>query len=454
MSFTHSISPLDGRYREYTEPLAAYFSEAALFRYRLFVEIEYYIALAEEKKIVALRLTVAEKKQLRALLDAFSAEDLARIKAIEKKTKHDVKALEYFVKEKLGLKRSWRVKLEFFHFGLTSEDVNNMAYSLQLKESLASVYMPTLYALLQSLKKMARSYAATPLLSRTHGQPATPTTVGKEIAVFADRLRHQLIALRYIKLKGKLNGATGNFAAHIVSYPSVAWQSLSAKVVKKIGLLPNIATTQIEPHDTLVEVCNVIAHINSILIDFDRDMWTYISRDIFIQKSKKGEIGSSTMPHKTNPIFFENSEGNAGLANALLRHFAEKLPTSRMQRDLSDSTVLRNVGVGVAHAYLAILNAQEGLERVAVNRKACINELNANWEVLAEAVQTVLRKSGHENSYELLKDMTRAKHFGRDEYFAFVSNLELPHEDKARLLALTPAKYIGASAKLAREIVR
>ncbi|MDH5596858.1 MAG: adenylosuccinate lyase, partial [Candidatus Peregrinibacteria bacterium] len=368
-------------------------------------------------------------------------------KAIEKKTNHDVKAIEYYIKEKLA-KTSLKKHLEFIHFACTSEDINNLAYGLMLKGARDNVILPSMKELTKELGKLARSWKSIPMLSLTHGQPATPSTVGKELKVVVARLERQIELLKKQEILGKINGATGNFNAHLSAYPKVDWQKLSKKFVQNLGLTHNPLTTQIEAHDYQSELYDTVARFNAILIDLDRDMWSYISRGIFKQKVVKGEVGSSTMPHKVNPIDFENSEGNLGLANAVLRHLSEKLPNSRMQRDLTDSTVQRNIGVGFGYSLLAYKSTLKGLSKLELNKKVIQDELDKNWTLLAEPIQTVMRKNGVPEAYEKLKELTRGKEIDQKSVRAFIEGLKLPAEDKARLLKLTPATYIGLADKL------
>lgn len=443
-----SISPIDGRYEKDVKELSAYFSEYALFQYRLRVEIEYLIALGNEKGVRELKpFTRAEQARLHAMVKKFSVQDAKRVSAIEKTTNHDVKALEYFVKEKLA-KTSFRNRLEWFHFALTSEDVNNLAYALMWKDALALVVLPSLQKILKQLNTFASRTKNDAMLSFTHGQPATPTTVGKELAVFAARLLRQYMQLTQHNLCGKLGGAVGTWSAHVLAYPNVNWLRFSEQFIRRLGLEPNLVTTQIENHDSLAESAHILMRANAILLDLTRDMWLYISRGIFTQKKREGEIGSSTMPHKINPIMFENAEGNLGLANALLTHLAEKLPISRMQRDLSDSTVLRNQGVALAHSLLAIKNLLKGLARVAVNKTQLAKELTDHPEVLAEAVQTILRKVSYEKPYEALKELTRGERVTLTSLSAFVKSLDIPRAEKKKLLRLTPQEYTGLAAKI------
>lgn len=444
-----SISPLDGRYREKILPLENYFSEYALIRYRLMVELEWFIFLCNEVKVEGTRpLSTAEIKILRSLSTDFEVMDAKRVKDLERTTNHDVKALEYFIKEHLKAYPKLALMSEFIHFGCTSEDINNLAYTLLLKDFGTKEFMPLTAGLIQELFSMAKKYKAIPMLSHTHGQPASPTTVGKELVNFVARLEKQFESLKRIERTGKFNGAVGNFNAHVAAYPKVDWAGVSHRFVTYLGLTPNTYTTQIEPHDTLAERFNAVSRINTILVDFCRDMWMYISFGYFKQKMKAGEVGSSTMPHKVNPIDFENAEGNFGLANAIFQHLAEKLPISRMQRDLSDSTVMRNIGVGFGYTILALKSLMNGLQKITVDEKRLQEDLANNLEVLTEAIQTVLRKYKVERAYERLKALSRGKRLGEHEIRAFIKQLKIGPEDKKRLLALTPATYTGLAEKL------
>ncbi len=419
-------------------------------RYRILVEVQYLIALSQTAALKEVRkFSAAEQKLLAALYTDFTEQNAAQIKTIEAETKHDVKAVEYYIKHKLQ-HTSLRKQLEFVHFGLTSEDINNLAYSLMVRDSLQQVYLPKLKELIAQLKQRSRRYATLALLSLTHGQPATPTTVGKELMVYTLRLQRQYDRLRHIKLLGKFGGATGNWAALQVAYPKVKWLAFSKQFVQKLGLEFNPATTQIESHDRLVETYQALATVNSIVRDLDQDMWMYISRGLFVQHNVAGEVGSSAMPHKINPIYFENSEGNIGIANALLNHFAEKLPVSRMQRDLTDSTVLRNQGVAIAHSLLALVNTLKALGRIEPNKEALAAELNHHWEVLAEPIQTVMRKLGKPTPYEQLKRLTRGQQLDKTTLHIFIDQLDIPEEEKQNLKKLTPANYIGLSKQVAQ----
>ncbi len=443
----NSISPLDGRYFKETQTLRAYFSEYALIKYRLLVEVEYFIALASEKGVQELpNISEQGKNFLRKLYTKFSLEDAQQIKKTEEVTNHDVKAVEYFLQTKL-VQTPLKKYISFIHFALTSEDVNNVAYALMWRDGLVHEYMPQVENVLQALLEMANKYKMIPMLGMTHGQPATSTTVGKEILVFATRLERQMNSLKKQTFQAKLSGATGTWAAHVVAYPNVNWKNFTKQFITYLCLEPNLVTTQIEPHDSLVESFHNIHRINSILLDFSRDMWLYISRGIFLQKKKENEVGSSTMPHKINPIYFENAEGNLGIANAYFSHFADKLPVSRMQRDLSDSTVMRNIGVPLAHSVLAYTNILKGLSRLEVNTKKLSEELDEHWEVLAEAIQTVLRKYGDEKGYEKLKELTRGEKITQEMLQQFIETLSLPQEEKQKLHRLTPATYLGEFSK-------
>lgn len=443
-----TISPIDGRYINALSELGPFFSEMALMRYRLLVEIEYLIALSREHHIPQLpEFSVSKKEWLRSIYRDFSLGDAQRVKTIEETTNHDVKAIEYFMKEKLSNTDVAEFG-EFIHFALTSEDVNNLAYSLMWRDALYQVYLPAIRHVQDCLLAFARDHKDDPMLSLTHGQSATPTTVGKEFAVFATRIKRQLQTLDEHKLQGKFGGATGTWGAHHVAYPDVEWLRFSERFICSLGLEPNLCTIQIESHDSLAENYHNIERINSILIDFCRDVWMYVSREILVQKPKEDEIGSSTMPHKINPIQFENAEGNLGIANAYFRHLTAKLPISRMQRDLSDSTVLRNQGVPLAHSLLACKNILKGMGRLSVNKAKLIEELEERWEVLAEPIQTILRKHKYEHAYEKLKELTRGKKITKEMIREFVEELDIPQEEKEKLLSLTPQSYRGLAATL------
>lgn len=442
-----AISPLDGRYYKDTQELGAYFSEMALFKYRVLIEVEYLIFLSHTLKIKP-ALTAGQIKTLKSLHQKFSEKDVLKIKTIEEKTNHDIKAVEYFIKDKLksiGLKN----RSSFVHFGLTSEDINNLAYHVMWQNALKNIYLPIIAALNDTLKTLAKKYAATPLLSLTHGQSATPTTIGKEINVFAARLQRQITQLQKHAITGKLNGATGTFGAHVIAYPATDWISFSRKFIASLGLEPNLVTTQVEPHDSLAESYQNISRINTILTDLCRDFWLYISRGIFIQQKKENEVGSSTMPHKINPIQFENAEGNLGLANAYFNHMSGVLPISRLQRDLSNSTVIRNQGVPLAHSLIAAKQIIKGLGRIHANPEKIKSELNEHWEILSEAIQTVFRKYNDNAAYEKMKILTRGQKVTKEILKKIITASNLPMKEKKKLLALTPHTYLGLASTLA-----
>ena len=443
-----SISPLDGRYSKTVEELTEYFSESALMYYRIKVEIEYLIALGDEKGIKELpAFSKTEQIKLRNIYKNFNSSAAQKVKDIEEITNHDVKAVEYYLQGRL--KKSLH---PWIHFALTSEDVNNLSYSLMWQDGLNQVYLPALKTVNKELKKLARKYKNVSMLALTHGQPATPTSLGKEFAVFAGRLQRQLQHIKSHRLLGKLSGATGTWAAHVTAYPNINWINFSKRFVKSLGLEPNLITTQIESNDSLAESYHNLIRVNTILLDFCRDIWLYISRGVFGQKTKSGEVGSSTMPHKVNPIQFENAEGNLGIANAYLSHLAQTLPVSRMQRDLSGSTIIRNQGVPVAHSLLACKNIVKGIDRLTVNRKKIQEELDNHWEVLAEAIQTTLRKSGDRLPYERLKNLTRGQKITQEDIQAFVQSLDLPKKEKQTLLDLTPENYTGLAERIVEEM--
>lgn len=448
-----AISPLDGRYHEKMNNLRLVFSEYGLIKFRVIVEVRWLEILAAEANLPELpKLKSDALKALNAIADNFSEKDAERVKEIEKKINHDVKAVEYFIKESLEKNSELAKITEFIHFGCTSEDINNLAYSLMLQAARKDCILPAIDGLMASLKKLAHDYAGQAMLSHTHGQPATPTTVGKEIANVLARLNRQHEQLTVTPLLGKLNGASGNYNALHVAYPDVDWAAISKKFVTKLGLTWNAYTTQIEPHDYLAEMFAVIMRINTILIDFNRDMWSYISLNYFKLKSLSHEVGSSTMPHKINPIDFENAEGNLGIANALLDHFAMKLPISRWQRDLSDSTVLRNIGVALGHSLLAYQSTLKGVEKTAPDIETINADLEQHWEILGEAVQTVMRRYGIEQPYEKLKAFTRGKKIDKTTLQQFIAELELPEKVKKELNQLTPQNYLGYASMLAKKI--
>jgi adenylosuccinate lyase len=453
---THSpltaISPIDGRYARQVEKLRPIFSEYGLIRFRVLVEIRWLQALAAEAKISEVpAFSEAAKQALDAIATGFSEADAARVKEIERTTNHDVKAVEYFLKEKIAGNAELEKVSEFFHFACTSEDINNLSYALMLKEG-RSAMLEQIDACIAAIKKIAVDTAGQPMLSRTHGQSASPTTAGKEFANVAARMERQRKQLSAVELLGKINGAVGNYNAHSVAYPEVDWEAFAQNFVESLGLTFNPYTIQIEPHDYIAEFFHALSRFNTILLDFDRDVWGYISLGYFKQKTVAGEVGSSTMPHKVNPIDFENSEGNLGIANALFGFLAEKLPISRWQRDLTDSTVLRNIGVGIAHTSIAIQSTLKGIGKLQINSEAIEADLNANWEVLAEPIQTVMRRYGIEKPYEKLKELTRGQRITPDEMRAFIEKLDIPADAKADLLALTPRGYTGYAETLAKKI--
>jgi adenylosuccinate lyase len=448
-----AISPIDGRYAEKTFSLREIFSEYGLIRHRLLVEIRWLEALGAHPGIREVpELAPAARRRLEQIAEKFDVGEAQRVKAIEDTTNHDVKAIEYYLKEKINSSRELSALKEFVHFACTSEDINNLAYALMLKQAREQVLLPALDGLTRVLTALAKRYADQPMLARTHGQPASPTTLGKEVAVFVQRLRRQRRGFAAVEILGKINGAVGNFNAHRVAYPAVKWDKLADAFLEDLGLARSPATTQIEPHDWIAEYFDALARINTILVDFCRDVWGYVSLGYFVQKTVAGEVGSSTMPHKVNPIDFENAEGNLGLANALFRHLAEKLPVSRWQRDLSDSTVLRNLGVGVAHSLIAWQSIDRGTRKLDADAWRMGRDLEDNWEVLAEPIQTVMRRYGLPEPYEQLKRYTRGKKVGKEALRAFVQGLKLPEKEKKRLLALTPADYTGDAAAQARSL--
>ena len=448
-----ALSPLDGRYAMSADPLRPFFSEYALIRYRVRVELAWLMALAAEPAIAELkpfsRATLAGLKQL---LANFSENDSQQIKDIEAETNHDVKAIEYWLKARLGRNREVQGALEFIHFAATSEDINNLAYALMLTESREQVMLPKLDQIIAVLREAAQRHAALAMLARTHGQPASPTTLGKELANFVHRLRRARTRIAVVPLLGKMNGAVGNYHAHTVAYPNFDWERFCGRFVQGLGLEFNPYTTQIEPHDSFAELFDAYAAANTVLLDLDRDLWGYVSLGYFRQKARPGEVGSSTMPHKVNPIDFENSEGNIGVANALLRHLSDKLPVSRWQRDLSDSTALRNAGGALGHALLAYTACLRGLGRIEADPRRIGEDLDANWEVLTEAVQQVMRRHGVAGAYEKLKALARGKRLDRNKLAAFIRALPIPADAKKRLLVLTPSSYTGLAARLAKRI--
>ena len=443
-----AISPLDGRYGGKVEELRGVFSEYGLIRRRVAVECAWLAALAAEPGIPECpSLSAEEARLLSSVATDFTLADAQRIKDIERTTNHDVKAVEYFIKEKLR-ETSLAARSEFVHFACTSEDINNMAHALMLRDGLKALRAAQ-NAVTDAIAAMAHEFAVVPMLAHTHGQPASPTTLGKELAVVAARLRRQQEEIDRIVLPAKMNGAVGNFNAHLAAYPDIDWEALARGVIEGFGLRQNRLTIQIEPHDGMAELFDALQRWNTILLDFDRDVWTYVSMGYFRQKTVKGEIGSSTMPHKVNPIDFENSEGNLGLANAMFGFLSRKLPISRMQRDLTDSTVLRNMGVAFAYTLVAVKSTQKGLSKLQLNAERLAADLDGNWEVLAEPIQTVMRKVGMANPYERLKELTRGRRVTAEIMKEFVGNLELPEADKKRLMEMSPASYVGMAGKLA-----
>lgn len=443
LSAITAVSPIDGRYYDKTKKLSDYFSEHALFRYRVMVEIEYFIALCQIPLPYLKDVNAAIFPQLRKLYKRFSLQNSARIKAIEKKTNHDVKAVEYFLKEKfdeLGLKRF----KEFLHFGLTSQDINNTAFPLMMKNAIEHIYLPELDILINSIENSAKKWQNIPLLSHTHGQPASPTRLGKELKVFVTRLTNQRDMLYKIPMAAKFGGATGNFNAHVVAYPNIDWKIFADKFIERIGLMRLSPTTQIEHYDYLAALFDTMKRINTILLDFSRDMWLYISMEYFKQKITKGEVGSSAMPHKVNPIDFENAEGNIGIANTLFEFLSGKLPVSRLQRDLSDSTVIRNIGVPVAHTIIAFTSLVKGMGKLIVNKEKIFTDLENNWVVLAEAIQTVLRREGITAPYERLKELTRKNEkITKEKMIQFIDSLDITDDVKKELKSITPFNYVG-----------
>ena len=448
-----AISPVDGRYGSKTTDLRPIFSEFGLIRYRVLVEIRWLQTLSRHPGIPEVPVFSAEADRLlEEIAEQFGVADAQRIKEIERTTNHDVKAVEYFLKERVAAHPQLQGASEFIHFACTSEDINNLAHGLMLSAGREQVLLPEMDAVIAAVRDLAHRYADQPMLSRTHGQPATPTTLGKEMANLVHRLRIQRDRVAEVTLLGKMNGAVGHYNAHRVAYPDVDWPGLTRGFVESLGLAWNPYTTQIEPHDYMAELFDALARFNTILIDLSRDLWGYISLGYFKQRTVAGEVGSSTMPHKVNPIDFENAEGNLGIANAILRHLAEKLPISRWQRDLTDSTVLRNLGVGLAHTSIALQSALRGIGKLEADPARMAADLDANWEVLAEPIQTLMRRYGVERPYERLKELTRGQRIGPEALKVFIDGLEIPQEAKAELAALTPATYLGDAARLAREI--
>jgi len=449
----NALSPVDGRYASKVDELRPIFSEFGLIKARVTVEVRWLQALAENNEIAEVPQFAAQTNQLLdSIVTEFSIDDAQRIKDIESTTNHDVKAVEYFLKEKTADNTELLAVSEFIHFACTSEDINNLSYALMLKEGRDAVVKPAIADVINDIKAKAITYAAMPLLSRTHGQTASPSTMGKEFANVVARLERQLVQLDDIDMLGKINGAVGNYNAHYSAYPNIDWPAFAENFVESLGLSFNPYTIQIEPHDYIAEYFHVLARINTILIDFARDVWGYISVGYFKQKTIAGEIGSSTMPHKVNPIDFENAEGNFGIANALMNHFSEKLPISRWQRDLTDSTVLRNLGTCLAHSLIGFKSLQKGVSKLEINEEKLLQDLDANWEVLAEPIQTVMRRYGIEKPYEKLKELTRGQGIDQRSMQAFIQTLEIPEDAKQQLLTLTPASYTGCAEQLAKNI--
>lgn len=450
LSALTAVSPVDGRYGSKTISLRSIFSEYGLLKYRTVVEVRWLQKLAATQSIAEVATLSAEANQFLDNIAAnFNEEDAMRIKEIERTTNHDVKAVEYFLKEKVAEVPELHAINEFIHFACTSEDINNTSHALMLKEARDTVILPEIRNVIDAIKALANEYRDVPLLSRTHGQPASPSTMGKEMANVAYRMERQYKQIENVEILAKINGAVGNYNAHLSAYPDVDWHAFSEEfITESLGVNWNPYTTQIEPHDYIAELFDAIARFNTILLDFDRDVWGYIALGHFKQKTIAGEIGSSTMPHKVNPIDFENSEGNLGLANAIFSHLAQKLPVSRWQRDLTDSTVLRNLGVGCGYAIIAYTSTLKGISKLEINRAALEAELDKNWEVLAEPVQTVMRRYGIEKPYEKLKELTRGKRIDGEGMRAFIDGLEIPADEKVRLKEMTPANYIGQAIEL------
>ncbi|HBX8254059.1 adenylosuccinate lyase [Klebsiella pneumoniae] len=453
LSSLTAVSPVDGRYGDKVSALRGIFSEFGLLKFRVQVEVRWLQKLAAHAAIKEVPAFAADANGfLDKIIADFSVEDAERIKTIERTTNHDVKAVEYFLKEKVADVAELHAVSEFIHFACTSEDINNLSHALMLKTARDEVVLPYWRKLIDAVKDLATQYRDVPLLSRTHGQPATPSTMGKEMANVAYRMERQYRQLNQVEILGKINGAVGNYNAHIAAYPEVDWHQFSEEFVTSLGIQWNPYTTQIEPHDYIAELFDCIARFNTILIDFDRDVWGYIALNHFKQKTIAGEIGSSTMPHKVNPIDFENSEGNLGLANAVMQHLASKLPVSRWQRDLTDSTVLRNLGVGIGYALIAYQSTLKGISKLELNQDRLLDELDHNWEVLAEPIQTVMRRYGIEKPYEKLKELTRGKRVDAEGMKQFIDSLALPEEEKVRLKAMTPANYIGRATTMVDEL--
>lgn len=451
LSSLNAVSPVDGRYLKKTMALSPYFSEFALTYYRLLVEIRWLESLAANDAISEVpKLGKASKAFLDEILKNFNEDEALRVKEFEKQTNHDVKAVEYYLKEKIEQCAALKEISGFIHFACTSEDINNLAYALMMKEAIAQVIQPTIAEIIGSITLLGKQHAEVAMLARTHGQPATPTTIGKELINFVARLKRPMQQLAEVLISAKCNGAVGNYNAHIIAYPEVDWRKHCALFVTGLGLSFNAYTTQIEPHDGIAEISHLMIRINNILLDYTRDIWSYISLGYFKQKAVAEEVGSSTMPHKVNPIDFENAEGNLGLANTLFSHFANKLTQSRLQRDLSDSTVLRNLGVAFAYALIAYQSMVKGNEKLQINKRALEEDLEENWEILAEAIQTVMRRYHVPNAYEQMRDLTRGRRIESERLQKFIQTLDIPEEAKKQLMALTPEKYTGLAAQLVK----
>lgn len=448
----NALSPLDGRYASRTHPLRGLLSEAGFMAHRVEVEVEWLIGLAGAGLPELPAFSAQAIEHLRGLVTSFSESDAQRIKEIERVTNHDVKAVEYWLKERVADHPELAKAAEFIHFACTSEDINNTSHALMLTRTREQVLLPMLSQLHETIAKLAVSYAGQPLLARTHGQPASPTTMGKEFANVAQRLARAIADIRAVEPLAKLNGATGNYNAHLSAYPEIDWPAFSAGVLQQLGLTQNTHTIQIEPHDWMAALFDAVGRANTILLDFNRDVWGYIALGYFKQRLKEGEVGSSTMPHKVNPIDFENSEGNLGIANALFAHLATKLPVSRWQRDLTDSTVLRTLGVGIAHALIAYQSTLRGIGKLESDPQRLADDLNANWEVLAEPIQTVMRRYGIDKPYEKLKELTRGRRVDQAGMQEFIATLDIPDAAKAELKAMTPASYIGNAIELAKKV--
>ena len=453
LSTLTALSPLDGRYQDKVTPLRTIFSEFGLMKFRVAVEVRWLQKLASTTDITEVPpFSTQTNTFLDGIVANFNETDAARIKEIERTTNHDVKAVEYFLKEKIQNEAELVNVSEFIHFACTSEDINNLSHALMLSTARDEVILPEWKKLIDEITRLAEEYKMIPLLSRTHGQPASPSTVGKEMANVVYRLKRQFKQLQNAEILGKINGAVGNYNAHLSAYPNIDWHKFSEEFVTSLGIQWNPYTTQIEPHDYIAEFFDAVVRFNTIIIDFDRDLWGYIALNHFKQRTIAGEIGSSTMPHKVNPIDFENSEGNLGLANAVMTHLGQKLPISRWQRDLTDSTVLRNLGVGLGYCLIAYASTRKGISKLEVNQPHLLEELNQNWEVLAEPIQTVMRRYGIEKPYEKLKELTRGKRVTEQAMLEFIDKLAIPQEEKLRLQKLTPATYIGAAVELVEKL--